>query len=83
MQTAMQQPYLRMLGATPVGRRYLKQQRESFTLPLIHKVEKDDLTGILMLDYRASRLYQQFSRTRQDKASPLDTGRIPVFIERG
>ena len=83
MQTAMQQPYLRMLGATPVGRRYLKQQRESFTLPLIHKVEKDDLTGILMLDYRAGRLYQQFSRTRQDKASPLDTGRIPVFIERG
>ena len=83
MQTAMATPYLRMLGATTLGRRYLKQQRDKFSLPVIHKVEKDDLTGILALDYRAGRLYQLFSQRPADLAKAQDTGRIPVFIERG
>lgn len=83
MQRALHEPYLRVLGATPQGRQYLKQQREQFSLPVIHKVTKEHLTGLLALDYRAGRLYQLFTKQEGERERSLDTNRIPIFIERG
>jgi len=83
MQQALQQPYLRVLGATTQGRQYLKRQREHFSLPVIHKVTKEHLTGLLALDYRAGRMYQLFTKQERERERSLDTNRIPIFIERG
>lgn len=79
MQTVLQQPYIRFLGMDQLGRKYVKQQRDQFTLPVINRVSQDEINGILKLDYRAGALYHYFEKT---PGAVQDTGRIPVYYER-
>jgi predicted nucleotidyltransferase len=81
MGIALNQPFLRILGATSIGRAYLKQQRDSFTLPVIHRADKESLNGVLKLDYRAGKLYQAFSHPEYRQLTQ-DTGRRVFFVER-
>jgi predicted nucleotidyltransferase len=80
MTLALNRPYLRSLGSTPAGRRYLKVHRETFTLPVINRVDKAALAGPLALDYRAGLVYQAMSLPDFAMVSQ-DTGRIPVFYD--
>ncbi|MDR3242202.1 MAG: nucleotidyltransferase [Lactobacillaceae bacterium] len=79
MHTAMQQPYLRVLAVNENGRQHLKKQRQQIEIPVINKIDKDMLTGILNLDYRAGRLYELIEDDRF-KTQSQDTGRIPYQI---
>ena len=79
MQTALAQPYLRLLGASKAGRLFIKQHRKDVSLPVINRVTSEDTTGILTLDYRAGKLYELMARQPVQQA--MDTGRIPLFSE--
>ncbi|MBM7616488.1 putative nucleotidyltransferase [Weissella uvarum] len=80
MQTALQRPYIRVLGMDQVGRYQLKQQRDQMQLPVVNRFGKQEIAQIGKLDYRAGKLYQLFDK--QPNAKPQDTGRIPIFFER-
>lgn len=75
------QPYLRLLGSNQTGRRYMKQQRESITLPNLTKVGKDDLTHLLRLDFRAGQLYQYCAVDEVYQNFTQDVRRQPIFYE--
>lgn len=79
MQTALAQPYLRLLGASKAGRLFIKQHRRDVSLPVINRVTSEDTTGILTLDYRAGKLYELMAKQPVRRA--MDTGRIPLFSE--
>lgn len=79
MQTALAQPYLRLLGASKAGRLFIKQHRKDVSLPVINRVTSEDTTGILTLDYRAGKLYELMAKQPVQQA--MDTGRIPLFSE--
>ena len=79
MQTALSQPYLRLLGASKAGRLFIKQHRRDVSLPVINRVTSEDTTGILTLDYRAGKLYELMAK--QPVRQAMDTGRIPLFSE--
>lgn len=68
----MQHPYIRLLGFNQTGRDYLHQVKKSLTLPLITKVDQSLHHGLLDLDYRAGKLYQNFTNREQDlKRAPI------------
>jgi predicted nucleotidyltransferase len=79
--TALNQPYLRILGQDQIGRKYLKYIRDLTQLPVINRVSHQDVQTIMALDYRAGMIYQLFTRPEFDQ-SPQDTGRIPIYFER-
>ncbi|SUP53112.1 Protein of uncharacterised function (DUF795) [Weissella viridescens] len=79
--TALNQPYLRILGQDQVGRKYLKYIRDLTQLPVINRVSHQDVQTIMALDYRAGMIYQLFTRPEFDQ-SPQDTGRTPIYFER-
>ena len=74
-------PYLRLLGSNTTGRRYMKQQRDTITLPNLNKVGKDDLTDLLRLDFRAGQLYQSCAISPVYQAFTQDVRRQPIFYE--
>lgn len=68
----MQHPYIRLLGFNQQGREYLHQVKKSLQLPLITKVDQTLHHGLLDLDYRAGKLYQNFTSDEQDlKRAPI------------
>ncbi|MFT8392335.1 MAG: nucleotidyltransferase [Sporolactobacillus sp.] len=67
--------YLRLLGMSPVGQRYLSEQRKTIDLPLITKIRRhhpDDLS----IDLRAGQIYDFL--TARDKTAPSETGHAPL-----
>jgi len=75
------QPYLRLLGSNASGRKYIKQQRDDIQLPTLNKVGKDDLQGLLRLDFRAGQLYQYCSVDTKYQNFTQDVRRQPIFYE--
>ena len=70
--TAIQNPYHHVLGFTSRGRQYLHEVKKQLEYPLIVKVDQTLDSGRLDLDYRAGKLYQNFTPIEQDlKHSPL------------
>lgn len=70
--TAIQNPYHHVLGFTSRGRQYLHEVKKQLEYPLIVKVDQTLNGGRLDLDYRAGKLYQNFTPVEQDlKHSPL------------
>src|SRR5699024_12341025 len=47
MQQALDQPYLRLLGASKTGRTFIKQQRKHVSLPVVNPVTHAAATDIL------------------------------------
>lgn len=67
---AMRHPYIRILAFNDRGRAYLHQIKKTVDLPIITKVGQDLHHGLLDLDYRAGKLYQNFSPVDQDVTHP-------------
>lgn len=65
-------PYLRVLGFSPLGRDILHNAKKKIDCPLITNVSQDEKKGILRIDYRAGKMYQAICGNEQDlKRSPL------------
>ena len=68
----MEHPYIRLLGFNQKGQQYLHQVKKDLKLPLITKVDQALHNGLLDLDYRAGKLYQNFTPDEQDlKRAPI------------
>lgn len=68
----MEHPYIRLLGFNQKGQQYLHQVKKDLKLPLITKVDQTLHNGLLDLDYRAGKLYQNFTPDEQDlKRAPI------------
>ncbi|QIL51003.1 nucleotidyltransferase [Weissella coleopterorum] len=78
MQIALQKPYLRVLAFNSKGQLWLKHQRKDFNLPVISKVNQNNLQEYLKLDLRAGRLYNILNN-RGDNM-PQDTNRQPYRL---
>ncbi|AVH75551.1 nucleotidyltransferase [Weissella koreensis] len=75
MKVALKQPYIRPLAFNANGQLWLKHGRKNFTLPIIGKVDQNNLKGLLKLDFRAGRLYNMLRSNSDEK--PQDTKRQP------
>ncbi|WP_295728416.1 nucleotidyltransferase [uncultured Limosilactobacillus sp.] len=65
-------PYHHVLGFTRRGQQYLHEIKKQLRYPLIVKVDQTRHEGLLNLDYRAGKLYQNFTPVEQDlKRAPL------------
>lgn len=67
---AIKHPYIRILGFNDLGRTYLHEIKKKAVLPIITKVGQDLHHGLLDLDYRAGKLYQNFTKIDQDVTHP-------------
>lgn len=63
-------PYIHILGFTPQGREYLHEVKKQTALPMFTKVSQAMKDGLCNLDYRAGKLYQQFTPVEQDVKHP-------------
>lgn len=66
----MKQPYYHVLGFTAAGQKYLHQVKKHLPYPLIVKVDQRLKDGLLNLDYRAGKIYQNFTSDEQDLKRP-------------
>lgn len=74
VELAVKNPYLHVLGFTPAGQQYLHEVKKKLELPLITKVDENLHHRMLDLDYRAGKLYQNFTSAEQDlKRAPIMT----------
>lgn len=64
--------YLRLLGFSEKGRKYLKEQKKKVELPLITKVSKEN-SSLLELDIRSGQIYQLGDR----QIAEQNFGRFP------
>lgn len=63
-------PYIHILGFTARGREYLHQVKKQVPVPLFTKVSQGMRDGFYNLDYRAGKLYQNFTTVEQDLKHP-------------
>ena len=63
-------PYIHILGFTARGREYLHQVKKQVPIPLFTKVSQGMRDGFYNLDYRAGKLYQNFTTVEQDLKYP-------------
>lgn len=63
-------PYIHILGFTLQGQAYLHQIKKQVTLPIFTKVSQGMRDGFYNLDYRAGKLYQNFTVVEQDLKHP-------------
>lgn len=63
-------PYIHILGFTARGRQYLHQVKKQVPVPLFTKVSQGMRDGFYNLDYRAGKLYQNFTAVEQDLKHP-------------
>lgn len=63
-------PYIHILGFTARGREYLHQVKKQVPIPLFTKVSQGMRDGFYNLDYRAGKLYQNFTAVEQDLKHP-------------
>lgn len=64
------QPYIHILGFTKRGQAYLHQVKKAVPVPLFTKVSQGMRDGFYNLDYRAGKLYQNFTPVEQDLKHP-------------
>lgn len=69
--------YLRILGFTDRGQKYLKQQKKQTGLPIITNINKQN-ERMLSLDIKAGKIYQQINPQSEE----LDYYRHPVFFKK-
>ncbi|MDR2660956.1 MAG: nucleotidyltransferase [Lactobacillaceae bacterium] len=74
MQAALKEPYLRLLGYTNNGQKYLNEKKREIKLPMITHVDLKLAKSNLRLDYKAGVLYNQLMNIKD----PQDIGRIPI-----
>lgn len=68
----LKRPYHHILGFTPQGQRYLHQIKKQLKYPMVVRVDQSLNRGLLGMDYRAGKLYQNFTADEQDlMRSPL------------
>ncbi|KRN88539.1 nucleotidyltransferase [Ligilactobacillus ceti] len=66
------QPYMRLLGFSQKGQKYLGKVKKTTPLPIYTKVGQADKEGLLNLDYRSGKIYEMITGNAQDlKKSPL------------
>lgn len=70
MAAHLQQPYIHILGFTDRGRAYLHQVKKEVSLPIFTKVSQQMRDHLCNLDYRAGKLYQNFTPVEQDLSHP-------------
>lgn len=77
IQQTLEQPYVRLLGFNQVGQTYLHQLKKQLTWPLISKISAKlgAETGLLGLEVRVDRLFEQLTNTHQNFA------RQPLFYQ--
>lgn len=63
-------PYIHILGFTARGREYLHQVKKQVPVPIFTKVSQGMRDGFYNLDYRAGKLYQNFTAVEQDLKHP-------------
>lgn len=63
-------PYIHILGFTTRGRQYLHQVKKQVPVPLFTKVSQGMRDDFYNLDYRAGKLYQNFTTVEQDLKHP-------------
>lgn len=66
----LKQPFLHILGFNQRGREYLHQVKKQVEVPMFTKVKQDMKDDIYNLDYRAGKLYQNFTAVDQDLRHP-------------
>lgn len=77
MQAAMQDPYLRVLGFTDAGQKYLNEIKKTVSLPLISKVDQNLAKANLRLDYKAGKLWQMLANQSEQQ----DVTRKPISVK--
>ncbi|CAH0419505.1 nucleotidyltransferase [Periweissella ghanensis] len=75
MQQTLAQPYLNLLGATPVGQKWLRQVKKQVTIPLFSKIGAQAKQGIFALQYQVDQVF-----TTIGNQSVQNIGRIPWRI---
>ena len=73
--------YIRLLGATPRGKTYLKNEQQSFSLPVVYspKQKPDDL--LMQIDVRAQNMYTFFTNTQGNRRTiQRDYAEPPIFL---
>lgn len=68
--------YIRPLGFTEVGRRYLNQVKSDLSLPVISKVNQDVVTDYLNMDFKSGMLMEMVTGAHQDFY------RHPIILEK-
>ncbi|KRM04314.1 nucleotidyltransferase [Lentilactobacillus farraginis] len=58
--------YIRLLGCTGLGRRYLNQIKRSLKLPMISKVNQETVATLVGLDFKAGMLTEMTNGRHQD-----------------
>jgi predicted nucleotidyltransferase len=73
--------YLRLLGMTKNGQKYLNHHKKHFPLPIISKVSSFQGNGDLQLDLKASQLYALgLSEPYQSKLLDLEFRQPPIIL---
>lgn len=68
--THTRHPYIHILGFNKRGQAYLHQVKKQVDLPLFTKVSQEMKDDLYNLDYRAGKLYQNFTPVEQDLKHP-------------
>lgn len=78
IERVISEPYIRLLGFNRLGQNYLHQIKKTLTWPLLSKISAKigAETGLLGLEVRVDRLWEQFTGTTQNFA------RQPIFYQR-
>jgi predicted nucleotidyltransferase len=74
MAIRIRHPYIHILGFNNRGRAYLHQVKKQVSMPIFTKVSQQMRDHLYNLDYRAGKLYQNFTTVEQDLSHP------PVMI---
>lgn len=65
-------PYIHILGFNQRGQEYLHQVKKQVSVPMFTKVDQEMRDNLCCLDYRAGKLYQNFTPVEQDlKHAPI------------
>lgn len=85
MEETIKRPtYLRLLGMTNVGRKYLNKNKKSFSLPVISTLSASKNVPSIQLDVKVSRIYSFGAlRSFQQKLLELEYRTPPIYIDKG
>ncbi len=76
MNDAMKNPYHRLLGFNSVGRKYLHNNKKSFSFPVFSHLNYKNVNKYLNIDYKAGLVYNQI----MDLHDPQDIKRPPLEV---
>jgi len=73
--------YMRLLGMTKRGRKYLNEQKENFSIPLVSKLSSYKKEAI-NLDLRAARIYAAGAEKEfVQELLNMEFSRLPIYLE--